>query len=96
MDEQRTHNRSPYSCRVSCEVMGEHPHSPEKVATQGEMVDLSNGGMRIRNVKLKVGNLIQVRIPASEHSVYVPVLAEVRWVRQREPGIYDAGLKFLI
>jgi hypothetical protein len=96
MDEQRAYNRSPYSCRVSCEVMGEHPHSPQEVVTEGEIVDLSNGGMRLRNMKLKVGNLIQVRIPASEHSVYVPVLAEVRWIRQGEFGIYDAGLKFLI
>lgn len=96
MEEKRAYVRFPYTSPVSYVVMGEPPHPPEKVAIHSEMVDLSNGGMRIREGRLKEGVLIRVGIPVSEHEVMLPVLAEVRWVREEIPGEYQAGLQFLM
>lgn len=96
MDKKRAYNRFRYSSRVSCAVMGKPPYSPQEVAIQSEIVDISDGGMRIRTVEVNVGDIILVRIPLPELSVHLPVLTEVQWTRQSLPGTYDAGLRFLI
>jgi hypothetical protein len=96
MQEQRACNRIPCNCLTSCIVLGEPPDSPREVSSQTEMIDLSDGGMRIRTAKLEVGALVQVRISLSEHSIQIPVLTEVRWVKQKTNGLCDAGLRFLL
>lgn len=95
MNKQRAYKRIPYTGRVSCVVMGESPRPPREV-TKSEILDISDGGMKIRTMELNIGDIILVRIPVTDSPVHVPVMTEVQWTRQNTTGTYDAGLRYLI
>ncbi len=96
--EKRVSVRYPYTRPVSYMAMGKSGRPPDKVAVHGEIVDLSNGGMRIRMERqaLEEGAVLQVWFPISEPPVTIPVLAQVRWVREEIHGNYQVGLRFMI
>jgi len=97
-EKKRVSDRFPYTRPVSYMAMGSRVYPPDKVAVHGEIVDLSSGGMRIRTKRqaLEEGAVLQVWFPISEPPVTVPVLAQVRWVKEEIPGNYQVGLRFVI
>ena len=100
MPEEKTRQAKRYQfiCPISFVTLGDLNFPPYDVATEAEIVDISNGGMKIRlkGRLLKEGAMIQVRIPVSEFEVAVPVLTEVRWVREDVQDSYQVGgLRFL-
>jgi c-di-GMP-binding flagellar brake protein YcgR len=97
-EKTRLSERFPYTYPVSFITLGDINYPPNDVATEAETMDISNGGMKIRvkGRSLKQGAMIQVRIPVSELKVTVPVLTEVRWVRDDMPKNYQIGLRFLV
>jgi len=97
-EEKRESVRYPYTRPVSYMALGESGRPPDKVAVHGEILNLSSGGMRIRTERqaLEEGTVLQVWFPLSEPPVTIPVLAQVRWVREEMPGEYQVGLRFMI
>jgi c-di-GMP-binding flagellar brake protein YcgR len=100
MSEEKTrrYERFQFICPVSFITLGTMRYPPYDVSKEAEIVDISNGGMKIRlkGSLLKEGAMIQVRIPVSEFEVTVPVLTEVRWVREELQDNYQVGgLRFL-
>ncbi|NCO67175.1 MAG: PilZ domain-containing protein [Nitrospirae bacterium] len=97
-EEKRVSIRYPYTRPVSYMALGESGRPPDKVAVHGEILNLSSGGMRIRTERqaLEEGTVLQVWFPLSEPPVTIPVLAQVRWVREEMPGEYQVGLRFMI
>lgn len=97
-EQTRQAERFLYTCPVSFITLGDMKYPPNDVAKEAETADISNGGMKIRlkGQSLKEGAMIQVRIPISELTVTVPVLTEVRWVREEMPEDYQIGLRFLV
>ncbi len=100
MPEEKTRQaeRFLYTCPVSFITLGDMKYPPNDVAMEAETADISNEGMKIRvkGRSLKEGAMIQVRIPVSGFKVTVPVLTEVRWVREEMPENYQIGLWFLV
>jgi len=97
-EKKRVSVRFPYTRPVSYMAMGKSGRPPDKVAVHGEILNLSSGGMRIQTKRqaLEEGAVLQVWFPLSEPPVTIPVLAQVRWVREEIPGNYQVGLRFMI
>lgn len=95
--EKRKNIRYPGTFHVSYLALGE-PAGPQDVtAGKADVMDLSNGGIRIREGQLlRQGSLVQIMVPVSGEQVMVPVISEVRWAMEEMSGKFQAGLKFLI
>jgi hypothetical protein len=87
-----------YTHYISCIRIGKGGHPPDEVPHKGEILDLSDGGMKIRIKERALGenNMLQVRIPVSEIPVTIPALTKVVWVREKGALVYDVGLRFVI
>jgi c-di-GMP-binding flagellar brake protein YcgR len=98
IEEKRASERLTYISPVSFIALGDKKYPPNNVSTLCETVDISNGGMRIRIKErlFKEGSVIKVLMPVHELKVTVPVLTEVRWVREEMPENYQIGLRFLV
>jgi hypothetical protein len=88
--------RYPCTLHASYLVLGEPSRPQDTSVAKADVMDLSIGGIRIRNSQLlRKGSLVQVRVPVSgEHTV--PVISEVRWAMEETLGNFQTGLKFLI
>jgi hypothetical protein len=88
--EQRETLRTPYACSVSYMAMGQ--------AGQGEIINLGDGGARIRTAlhKFEIGTMIVALITFSRPSITVPVFGLVRWVKEEHGARYEIGLQFLV
>ena len=98
-EKTRQYERFPYLSRINFITLGDLQYPPNDIFKEAETLDISNGGMKIRlkSRLLKEGAMIQVRIPVSEFDVTVPVLTEVRWVREDIQDNYQVGgLRFLV
>lgn len=98
MDEKRTVPRFPFKNPMKYMTMGHPPHLPDQAYEAGELVDLSDNGMRmkIEGRKIEEGTVLLVRIPVSGPPVTVPSLAQVLWTRGGDSGHYESGLKFVV
>jgi len=90
-EEKRKSKRSLYVRPVSFKAMDGHP-SP------GEILDLSDGGARIRTAvpPHDNGTVVQAWIPMTELQIPVPVLGLVRWMRKERQEVYQIGVQFLL
>jgi len=78
--------------------------SPEaRVARQGKALSLnvSSGGMLLMmDHQPQVNQVLKIQVPTPVHMAKTPTLAEVCWMRKLPfatfPGIYFAGVKFLL
>ena len=96
--ERRLDQRFPYKYPIRYMAMGDLARPPDEAPNEGGVVDLSNGGMRIRTAKrgLEKGLILRVWLPVSEVEVSVPVLTEVRWIDEETPGTFRAGMTFMV
>ncbi len=78
--------------------MGNTTHAPDKTDSLGEILDVSDTGIKIREEgrSLQDGSVIVIRVPLAETQTTVPAMAQVRWVKSVEPGFYEAGLMFMV
>lgn len=66
-------------------------------SSQGEILDMGNGGARIRTVAPPdTGTVLQAWIPLTELEITIPVLGLVRWMKKERRHIYQVGFQFLI
>ena len=98
LEENRLHVRSPFSTLVSYTVLGDDFHPPREVPAEAEIIDLSDcgAGIYLRDLAIKEGFLVVLRIPILETQTTVPTLAQVRWVKEGMPGVSHAGLLFML
>lgn len=97
--EKRNPHRFAYVRTISYLEMGQSGRFPHPTAIAGKIVDISNRGMQIfldGHTTLAGGTVIQAQVPLSDSPVTVPVLSEVKWVKEIAPGIWHAGLHFLL
>ena len=94
----RVHVRFPFRKPVSYRVLGDDSHPPWDFTADGEIIDLSNYGARIcyRDMMVKVGFMLVLRISVSEIPTTVPTLVQVKWVKEDAPGVWHAGLSFML
>ena len=97
LQEKRAEGRIPYKHPVSCKLMGGYysPQSTEAVFSEAQ--DISNHGMRILTdrISVQVGSILHIQIALSDTNTSMPVLAQVRWVREEDNGYQQFGLTFL-
>ena len=96
--QKRATRRIPFKCPVLFKVMGNTTHHTDTVATDGEILDVSDTGMKIREKgrALQDGFVVVVRVPLSETQTTVPTMAQVKWVKPERSGVYEAGLMFMV
>ncbi len=96
--QQRASHRVPFKRSMRFKVMGNNSHRPGKTAIEGEILDVSDEGMKIREEgrSLEDGHIIVIRVPIAETETTVPAMAQVRWVKPSKPGFYEAGLMFMV
>jgi hypothetical protein len=78
--------------------MGDPNRPPSHHIARGEILDLSNGGMKIRiktQAHLAEGAVVIARIPLRNIKAAVPTLAIVRWTKTLDAGS-QAGLRFIM
>jgi hypothetical protein len=97
-DEKRTSERFSYSKTVTYKALGIAGSPPEKVPVQVKSVNVSSGGMRIRMNKrlLTEGSIIQMNLPVPQLNISIPVLTEVKWIKEKKLNLYYIGLQFLL
>ena len=103
MMDYRTSGRFSCSRPVKYQVLGAsgHPPAPAGAVVQGRLQDLGSGGlgMQTQGLRLEEGAVVQAWIPVADAPAAVPVLAEVRWVREardEKSGAALAGLRFVV
>jgi PilZ domain len=89
-EEKRETKRNLYVRPVGYKPMG-------GLSGDGELLDISNGGARIRTAARlpQRGTMIQAWIPLSGLETAVPVLGLVRWMKRERRQIYQFGFQFL-
>lgn len=87
--EQRETIRATYAGPVRYMVNGQ--------VGQGEILDLGDGGARIRTAshRLEIGTMMLTQISFSSPPITVPVFGLVRWVNKDGGARYEIGLQFL-
>lgn len=95
---KRAARRVPFKCSMRFEVMGNTTHPAGKTAIEGEILDVSDTGMKIRGKggSLQDGFVLVIRVPIIETRTTVPAMAQVKWVKPTERGFYEAGLMFIM
>ncbi|HHT9138934.1 MAG TPA: PilZ domain-containing protein [Candidatus Wunengus sp. YC60] len=101
-EEMRKDKRFPSANPLSTSfvVMGDFVHMPNVVDVKGEILDLSNKGMKIRvNGKPpEKGAIIRIQVPiaiAPNNQIVVPILSQVRWVKGISKRDRQFGIKFI-
>lgn len=102
-EEKRMSVRIPYASPTSYRAMGSLVCPPSAVDVQGEILDISDGGLRIRvdGQAIEPGTILCIRVPVnakskSKTSITFPVLAEVRWVRKAALKDRQVGVRFIV
>jgi hypothetical protein len=86
--ESRINHRFDYLHPINCLIMGDTSQAPDKSPIQGDIVNISNGG-------LGQGTVMLVRIPAAGTEAIIPTLASVKWIKKNCNG-FHVGLKFVL
>ncbi|MEW6608380.1 MAG: PilZ domain-containing protein [bacterium] len=96
--ERRRSARHYYTNPVSLAVLGDSHNPPNDIKHSIDAIDISDSGMRINisRTALRKGAMIKMQIPMPDAYVRIPVLAEVIWLKEKKPEIYQVGLKFLL
>ena len=96
--ERRQGVRISFTGPVNYRDLGHAGQIPGRVTVVGEIVDLSNAGMRIRTKEqsLEEGTVVRAEIPVTDNKIAVPVLSQVLWVTEGKAGAYEAGLRFML
>ncbi len=97
-DEKRAARRVPFKRPIQFKMMGNATHPADKIAINGEILDVSDTGMKIREEGrlLEDGHVLVIRVPITETQTTVPAMAQVKWVKPERPGVYEAGLMFMV
>ena len=97
LQEKRAADRIPYKHPVSYKLMGRDYSPPSTEAVFSEAQDISYYGIRIltNGSPVQVGSILNIRIALSGTNNSMPVLAQVRWVREEDSGYHQIGLTFL-
>lgn len=96
--ERRGESRFPYCRAFRYVATGEPRRSFSHRVVSGEILDLSNGGMKIRlkrRALLADGAVVVARIPLRNIKATVPTVAVVRWTKALDSGLL-AGLRFVM
>ena len=92
LQEKRVEDRIPCKHPLSFKLMS--PPSTDAVFSEAQ--DISNHGMRILTDmrSVQVGSILHIQIALSVTNTSMPVLAQVRWVREEYNGYHQLGLMF--
>jgi len=94
--ESRINRRFDYLHPMSCLIMGDTSQTPDKSPIQGEIVNISNGGLGMYVGKeIMQGTVMLVKVPAAGTEAIIPTLASVKWVKTNCNG-FHVGLKFVL
>lgn len=88
-NEIRGSERLVYACPVSFVTLGISGSSRRACTVRGKTVNISNEGMclRVKKEFIKVGSVIQVRMPVHTLQVTVPILSEARRIKEQKRGV---------
>lgn len=89
--------RFAYRQSVSFRVAGGAGAPPIEAAACGEIVNISQSGIGMQTERRALGEgaILQAWIPVTSPPVTLPVLTQVRWVREEQSGGYQIGLRFV-
>jgi c-di-GMP-binding flagellar brake protein YcgR len=95
--QKRASHRVSFKRPIRFKVMGNAASPPDKTATDGEILDVSDSGMKIKEEgrMLHDGYVLVIRVPIVETQTTIPTMARVQWVKPGESGFYEAGLMFM-
>lgn len=96
--QKRASLRVSFKRSIRFKVMGNTTHPPDEAAANGEILDVSDTGMKIREEgrSLQDGSVLVIRVPIADTQTTVPAMAQVQWVKPAEAGFYEAGLMFVV
>src|SRR6266850_1326462 len=96
-EENRKDTRIPYIHPVNYMVIGQFLHISSEIAFQATILNISGGGMQIRTDVEPCQEEMMVRawIPLPQPSCTVPVIAVMRWVKDKDEQVYNIGFEFV-
>jgi c-di-GMP-binding flagellar brake protein YcgR len=96
--QKRASRRVSFKHPIRFKVMGDTTRPPDRTATDGEILDVSDTGMKIKEEgrSLRDGLVLVIRVPIAETQTTIPTMAQVQWVKPAERGFYEAGLMFMV
>ena len=96
--EKRASKRYKHKRSIPYIDMGEMERYPEEVSGKVDLVDLCDGGFKLRIEGLcpREGAIVQMRIPINGMLVTVPVFAQIKWAKRKGLKVYNVGLEFLV
>jgi len=96
--EKRASKRFMHNRAIPYVDMGDVGRYPEEISGNIELIDLSEGGIRLRVEGLFPieGAIVQIRIPINGELVTLPVFAQIKWAKKFQSKRYHVGLQFLV
>jgi len=96
LGEKRAGPRYPHCLPIRFTTLGDFQSLPNNEEKHAETIDLNNEGMKIKTKgkHFKEGTMINVRISFPGFKIALPVLAEVKWTKEKKDECL-AGLRFL-
>jgi len=98
-EESRTGIRIRYVRPASYAAMGQFRDASSEASMQSTILDIGDGGVRILLTKmqpLEEETVIRLWIPLPDSPATVPVLAQVRWRKEKRREVYEVGLQFVL
>lgn len=98
--EKRIDKRLLHSASLNYTVTGDFIQPPNIITVRGRMLDISNTGIRFQLYEKppKKGGILCIRIEVNfaNATVTVPVMVEVRWVKEVSVNNYYVGSRFML
>lgn len=100
LEEKRGDKRYPCKTSLSYMAMGDFVQPLGVVTVHGRMLDISNTGMRFQLDKKppKMGSILCVRVDVdfANAIVTIPILVEIKWVKEASADKYSLGGRFMM
>ncbi len=98
-DERRQYNRIPYINSLTFKLSGSTLTLPEKFLKNADILDISNGGVKIRTMSMEtnfeIGSIVFINIPLPKMPVMIPTLGKVKWIKLDNLKTRQVGIEFI-
>lgn len=100
LKEKRVSTRYSTDAALSYKVMGDFLQPTEVITVRGKLLDISNTGMRfeLKEKPPKRGGVlcVQIDVNFANAIVTIPILVEIKWVKESSVNKYSLGSRFMM
>lgn len=98
--EKREYKRISYANSLTFKLCGNTSSLPEKFLKNADILDISNGRVKIRTISIEtnfeIGSIVFLNIPMPRMPITIPTLGKVKWIKLENLKTRQVGIQFVI